>query len=270
MKRKNVLALIALVMVFALALTGCGKDDTPAEPDVLDQTWALSDWDLTATAWSSNNGANVVLTATPENHYKNVEASFVIRLEGEDVKSVPCEWDGNAYTATVDLNAADGYCYYLVMCDADGTQTVEFEVNTPGNPSNGKLINMEHSLEAYCHLSVTDSKLDGNRLTVTGGNAEIHLPLISQDGNPVAYNSASLVLSFAGEEVARQELTLPESQAEGIYEMDIKDITFDIPNMEDDQQLELKLEVSLADGQIFDAPGITWIYFDGQLLSAIG
>lgn len=267
MKRKSILALIALIAVFAL--TGCGKDKPAAEPDTADQTWALSDWDLSATAWSSNNGATVTLTAIPENHYKDVEASFVARLEGEEADSALCQWEEDRYTAELDLNAADGYCYYLVMRSPDGAQA-EFEVNTPANPSNGKLINMAYSLDAYCHMTVTGSSLSGSELTITEGTAEVRLPLITQNGEEVAITNASLVLFFAGAEVDRQTLTLPQSQSEGVYEPQVKDTTFQIPQLEDDQQLALQMEITLNDGQVLTAPGGTWIYSDGQMTVSVG
>ena len=73
MKRKNILAVIALVAVFAFALVGCGsKDKEPTAntaasvPEMsAGQELTLTSSTLTAATWSSPNGATVNLTATP-------------------------------------------------------------------------------------------------------------------------------------------------------------------------------------------------------------
>ena len=123
MKRKNILAVIALVAVFAFALIGCGsKDNEPTAntaasvPEMsAGQELTLTSSTLTAATWSSPNGATVNLTATPNGYAEGQSAAFIVRLEGEEAASVPCEWNGSAYTASADLNAADGYCYYDIV-----------------------------------------------------------------------------------------------------------------------------------------------------------
>ena len=142
MKRKNILAVIALVAVFAFALVGCGsKDKEPTAntaasvPEMsAGQELTLTSSTLTAATWSSPNGATVNLTATPNGYAEGQSAAFIVRLEGEEAANVPCEWNGSAYTASADLNAADGYCYYVLLTAADGTQT-EVAINTPTAPT---------------------------------------------------------------------------------------------------------------------------------------
>lgn len=269
MKRKNILVLIAVIAIFAMVLTGCGKKEAPeASVPAEEQVWGLNDWHLTAEAWSSNNGASVTLNATPETYYESVTATFVARLEGEEIASAPCTWDGKQYTAMLDLNAADGYCYYMVW-EAGETRT-EYEVNTPANPQDQRLINLEYALNAYCEMAVETSKLDGRKLTVTKGTAQIRLPLLSKDGNPVGFASTELVLSSEEEEIDRQSFPAPEVNAMGTYEVEIKDITFNVPELQDDQQLTVSVLITLTDGQVLTAPGGTWYYTDGQVVLAVG
>ena len=95
MKRKNLLAVIALVAVFAFALAGCGSDDkdaTDAAPSVPEmsagQELTLTSSTLTVTTWSSPNGATVNLTATPNGYAKGQSAAFLVRLEGEEAATM--------------------------------------------------------------------------------------------------------------------------------------------------------------------------------------
>lgn len=260
--KKQFPAVIALLVMTALILAGCGKS---APQEDLGLGLGLTDWSLDARAWSSNNGATVTLTATPLSYVKGQTAALSVRLEGEEVENVACEWDGKAYTAEADLNAADGLCYYVLL-SRDGGDSLEVEINTPANPSNEDIINMHTALEAFCHMAVTESSLAGNQLTITGGYAQIHLPVITRDGTAAVCEKAELVLRYNEEEVDRQSMTLGSD----LEDMEVAGVTFTIPSLEDDEQLTLTLEVTLADGQVLSAPGCTWFSSGGQLIPAVG
>lgn len=273
MKKIRTLALLTLLM---LALCACGKTEAPAEttaaPTVAPAPLApltLTEWTMSASTWSSPNGATVHLTATPAAYSDSQSAAFIVRLEGDDIENVPCQWDGTHYTASADLNAADGYCYYVTLTGADG-ETAEIAINTPAAPTNEAVINMETSLNTFCTLLVEASDADSKKLTITGGIAQIQLPRITNDGEAITCTDAVLVLSFNGAEADRKELKLPEPDPNGLYTLNIADNRFDIPAMEDDQQLTLRLDVTLSNGQILTDANGTWSYIGGQLVSAVG
>ena len=276
MKRKTLLAAIALIAVFALALTGCGSKDA-AEPTTMPGTAAaapaqelgLASWTMSATTWSSPNGATVHLTAVPTFYAEGQSASFVVRLEGEEVASVPCQYDGANYTASAELNAADGLCYYVILTAADGA-TAEVAVNTPTAPVDDALIDMASSLQSYCNLTVINSQAEGRKLTLTEGTAQIQLPRITNEGEQIVCGTAVLVLTFDGAEVAASELVLPEPDSAGLCEASIAGTTFEIPELQDDEQLQLRLDVTLSNNQTLTAPGATFFYNDGALLPAVG
>ena len=275
MKRKNVLVLAALLTALVMMLAGCGGDADETGPQestpaaVSEQSLGLTDWELTATTWSSPNGATVNLSATPNGYSDGDSAAFVVRLEGEEIANVPCEWDGSQYTAYAELNAADGYCYYVVLTGADGTRT-EVAVNTPTEPTDEALINMEASLNSYCNLVVSDCTFDGTWLAITDGQVEVQPPRITNAGQTITCAEAVLVLSLNGEEIGRTELELPEAASDGSVNMQLTGSSFQVPEMEDDQQLSLRLDVTLSNGQSLSAPGGTWFYNAGELLIAVG
>lgn len=271
MTRKTILVLAALVTAFALMLTGCGAKDagTTGAPDAVGGALGLASWEMSATTWSSPNGATVHVKAVPAAETKGQSAVFSIRLEGEEVETVPCTWDGTAYTASADLNAADGYCYYIIVTGADGAQE-ETAVNTPAALTDESLVNMETALNSYCQLLVESSDADSEKLTITGGFAQIQPPRIANNGEKVVCAEAVLVLSLDGQEADRKVLTLPEAGADGSYVLSVTDIRFDIPAMEDDQQLTLRLDVTLTNGQTMTDTNGSWTYIGGELVSAVG
>ena len=129
MNRKAICVVCAMLLIFAVSLSACGTKEpvagttagqTVPSAEVAAPELSLTEWSLSASTWSSPNGATIHLTAVPTRHAEGDSASFVVRLEGEEIASVPCSWENNNYTAEVDLNAADGYCYYVTLSGADG------------------------------------------------------------------------------------------------------------------------------------------------------
>lgn len=274
MKSIRFSALIAL-LVLALALSACGKEEaaptTEAIPveTTLPAPLTLTDWSLSASTWSSPNGATVHISAAPSRFLDGQTAAFVVRLEGEEAANVPCDWDGSRYTASADLNAADGYCYYMILTDTNGTVT-EVSVNTPTDPRDDALINLEDSLNSYCTVVVGSSSAADGKLTITSGEVQVQAPKINNDGQTITCSQALLTLSFNGEKIAKEALNLESTDDIGFYYLTLSDVTFDLPDMDFDQQLQLQLDVTLSNGQTLTAPGGTWYYSDSGLLSAVG
>lgn len=275
MFRKKCFTLIALLTVMSLLFTGCafGKSDKEADDTPASQSSAeilnLAEWNLSASTWSSPNGATVHLVATPAGYAKGQTASFVVRLEGEDVESVPCEWDGQHYTASADLNGDDGYCYYVLLTGSTG-ETAEVPVNIASSPVDESLINLASSLESTCSLVVESFTYDGSWLSVTGGSVNVQPPKLKNDGEAVTCVQALLSLTLDGQNAAEVELAIPEPDDDGNYTIALTDTSFQAPAMEDDQQLSILLAVTLSNGQVLTANGGTWFYNDGSLMMSVG
>jgi len=278
MKRMTILTIILSLI---LTLCACGSEKAPetapatAAPatvpaeNTVSEPLDLTGWDMSASTWSSPNGATIHISATPNQYTDGQSAAFIVRLENDEVANVPCQWDGTVYTASADLNAADGYCYYVALTAADGTIT-EVAVNTPNEPVNEAFINMESALLSYCALTVEESAFEGSKLVLTSGSAQVQVPTITDDGAAITCQKASLVLSFNGEELATAELPVTASPTAGLFEAKLSNISFDVPEMEDDQQLDLTLHAVLSNGQELSAFGGNWIYNAEDLLAVFG
>lgn len=281
MNKKRMCALMALILTAALILCACDKKaETPAsqEPAAQPATSAestsrelsLTESSLSVTTWSSPNGATVNLTAVPSEHDKGDSAEFVVRQGGQDVTSVPCEWKNNAYTASADLNGADGYGYYVTITGKDGS-LAEIPVNTPEAPVDETLINLASSLTSYCSLTLNDAALEGSDLTVLSGYALVQSPLITKDGENVACAQATLVLTLDGQEIGRTALTMAPGEADRSYDAAITDMSFTLPeSIVEGQQLVLRLDAVLTDGQTLTAQGGSWTVENGSIASAVG
>ena len=281
MNKKVLSALLAAAVV--LSLCACGKKaETPAStesetpaPTTASQENAgrelsLTEVSFSVTTWSSPNGATVNLTAVPNEHAKGDSAEFVVRLDADTVASVPCEWKDNAYVASAELNGADGYGYYVIITGKDGS-IAEIPVNTPEEPVDEALVNLASYLQSYCTLTLNDAALEGDNLTILSGYALVQAPRITENSDNVACAQASLVLTLDGQEIASMPRTMAPGETDRSYDSTITDMSFTIPgDLSDGQQLMLRLDAVLTNGQTLTAQGGSWTAQNGVVANAVG
>ena len=63
---------------------------------------------------------------------------------------------------------------------------------------------------------------------------------------------------------------MPAGESAGSYELTLEDVTFDMPKMKDDDQLDLWLEVTLSNGEAITSNGGSWFYSDDALNLMVG
>lgn len=276
-------ALLACISVSAL--TGCtkGTDNTATSEPVstvaetvaattpvsslahVENEGSLESWEMSAAVWSSSNGATVTFTGHPVAYEKGQSAAFVVRLDGAEVENVSCNWDGNYYTATVDLEAADGYEYECVIFPPQGVgehYTLSDSYDT--------LVYMKRSLDAYCNLYISDFKEENGNFVVTAGFASVQLPQLTTAGTTVSFQKAQLIFMLNGETIESKDLDLPQGEGQGSHESSLSNISFTMPQMDDDYQLDLMLVVTLNNGEELTANGGSWFYNNGALNMAAG
>lgn len=282
--RKTVLTkvlVIALAIAVMLCATGCGNkaleeenaalkaqiEELTARLAAYENKPALADYTLTGSAWSSNNGATVTLTAVPTYHDDSHTAALSVQLNGVEAEFVPCEWNGEAYTAAVDLNAENGYGYYFIITAADGNPT-RMELNTPNNITDDTLVYMKTALNAYANM-VMDSWEEKDGKLVVSGSIQVQMPRLTA-GDNTGYAGSQLILKCNGEEVDRKAVDLPEGEAIGSYESAVSNQQFTLPEIQSDAILELWLEVTLSNGQTVETCACTWASMDGTLMPSVG
>lgn len=232
------------------------------------ESGAIADWSLTGTPLLQGSGAEVTLTVVPTQYQEGQMVSFRVSLEGQTIASLYCDWDGTAYTGSVELDAADGYSYSLLLTEPNGDQDYR-ELNSPANPVDSTLVYMYSSLSAACFLSVEDWSISDNTLSITGGTAEIQLPLMSANEETISCSGINLVLQLDGEELERKSVMVPQT-AQTTFQVPLSHAEFAIPELEEGNQLDLWLEVTLSDGQTLHHSGSSWFCYEGELMQAVG
>ena len=297
-EKKNILSVIALVLAIAalavslLAYTKPAPEtlDCSAEIEALREHNALlqsqldaltgqlsgtsvggglDHWDLALTPWETGTGASVTLTAAPVSFEEGMTAALSVRLSSKEVSNTPCTWDGEAFTATVELAAEDGYGYYLILVDASGTKQ-QFALTSPENPVSDIPVYLASALESYCNLMV-DSWYDAEgMLTISLAYAQAQLPRLSAGGTMPTIQSAQLQLYYNGEPYSTRSITLEDGLGEGAYELTIAGAVLEMPEMAEDEYLDLYLQITLSDGQVITALGASWYCNAGGLFAVMG
>jgi hypothetical protein len=72
------------------------------------------------------------------------------------------------------------------------------------------------------------------------------------------------------EEISRQAVSLEVGEGTGSYEAALSGISFEMPAMEDDYQLNLWLEVTLNTGNTLSVSGGSWYRSNGELQLVVG
>ncbi len=281
-----------LAILTVLLSVGCGKENTTeyeqriselesenarlqAQIDSLtaqmnsDGYLYLTDWSLSAAVWEGSGGADITLTAIPSSYKDGMTADFVVYLDGQKVFSNACTWSGSNFTGRASLEAKDGYSYFCVLGDGD-EESSQILLASPDSPTEDALVYMHTSMNAYCNLFLGDWTSEDDMLTITGGYAQAQLPRLSESGANVGYRGARLVLQLNGMEIDSQNLTMVEGENEAGYEASISDITFTIPQLSSDDQLDLVLEVTLTTDAIIRTTGGSWYLSDGTLNLVVG
>ena len=294
MRRKNILSFVAVVLVLAMVMAGCGSKtadaDTPEQQiaalkqeneqlrsqiDTLTrqleslQSAILTDWSLNALASSDRTAATLTFIAVPASESEGQTLSLIVNLNGLEAESVPCTMDGSRYTATVELPAADGYSFYCLLTGPTGTMQ-QIPLITPDNPGDGSLINLGSSLSAYCSLFVDKWNYNDGKLTVENAYVQAQMPVISTGGDNVTPSSAALVFLHNGQELERKELTLNDGEGDGSFEATISGLSFATPKLEEDHHLDLELVITLSDGSTLSYDGCSWFVADGNLNPVMG
>lgn len=122
--------------------------------------------------------------------------------------------------------------------------------------------------DAYCNLLVESFREEGVNLILDKGYVQLQMPQATTDCLTV--RRAELVLMMDGSEMYQQDITLQEGEGEGGYETVLKNVSLPLPEMTEENQLDLVVEVTFSDGQSLRSPSASWYVEDGRLLLVAG
>ena len=280
MFKKNMITMIAvicaivslIVSIFAIGAAGKMKnqlDKLTADLNVLmvhsgaqPGGALLASWDLEPKVWEDGAGADITLTAVPAYYTEGMSAQLNVCF-GQEVNAVQCQWNGKAFTATASVPAADGYTYILVL---DGA---EVELASPANPAVYVPVYLASSMSYNCTLMINGWISEMNVLKLVDAHLQVNMPQLATEGG-AKIQSAALVMRLGTTEVSRKDVTMAEGEGEGSFELTLQNYEIALPKMQQNDQVDLWLEVTLTDGQILLSSASSWYLGEGGLYLVAG
>lgn len=223
----------------------------------------LSEYTLEAAAWEDMTGATVRFTALPNNTQAGDQAWLSVRLDGAEVANALCTMDGSAYTASIDLPAANGYSYYFQVVHTGGGSSQQ-----PLAEADHMCENLKSALSGSLYVDIPGYFIGGGRL---GISTQIYResPYLEALGTPVTWSRVELVLFLNGEELERLDmLEYTDGAMSGsmVWEQVDTDVSFAIPDLAEGDVLMLSIEADLSNGTTLDRPVADWtVEADGSM-----
>ena len=122
--------------------------------------------------------------------------------------------------------------------------------------------------DAYCNLLVEQFHSENVNLILDKAYVQLQLPQATTDCLTV--RRAELVLMMDGSEMYQQDITLQEGEGEGGYETVLTKTSLPLPELTEENQLDLVVEITFSDGQSLRSPSASWYVEDGRLLLVAG
>lgn len=213
-----------------------------------------------AQAWEDGTGADITFVLAPNSRQDGESAYVAVRRGDSQPQRFECEWDGSVYTATVSLQALDGYEYYFVAEPYTGTLQQRLE--------NTGVENVASCLKIQCYARC-GSWIQNGRLGITDYSIELSSPKISRSGD-VYLQNVEWIISRNEQELHREELLWKADVDITTYTSaaGTVDVRVDLPKPEEGDCVLISVEVELSDGSKDTVPVTEFTYLDGQWMEA--
>lgn len=231
----------------------------------------LSEYSFEVEGWQDLTGATVRFTAIPRTTRAGDQAWLSVRRDGQEVTSTMCTMDGGAYTASVELPAANGYSYYfqVVHTGGDSSQQVLTGAYDCANLATG--------LRGQFHPHFSQTKYNREVMTVTGLGLFFQEPYLMPEGEELSFRELTLLVTYDDGQVLRIPVVRDGvMDPDGTYVKNGWDLMwnqitldFEFPwEWKAGATAELSVEAVLSNGVTVEQPIMQWID-DGDGPSAV-
>ena len=145
--------------------------------------------------------------------------------EADFGKTIPLEF----HHALTGVRFKMGFeCYVQKIIITNIFSTMSVNLAAPGTPSIS---------DKKDYTFVINKKLKIGDFSRYAGKVELQVPSLTNQGETVSCQEAALVLMHNGQELSKQPVTLTETDVAHHYEAQLTDITFTVPELENEEKL---------------------------------
>lgn len=173
----------------------------------------LGSYSVAARAAESGAGGIVTFEGFLNRTQPGDQVWFTVRLDGQETAGVLCQNSGAAYTAEVELPAANGYSYQCLVVHQGGSSSVQMLEG-----AEDLAVNLAWGLEMQISADfVWETR--GKQLEIEACRLELKPPMLSAKGESAAWKQAELVFYQNGVELQRVSLQKYVEYLSGAGEM---------------------------------------------------
>lgn len=238
-----------------------------------EQSKLLSDYSFDLEVWTDVPGADVIFSAVPKSWTEGDSAYLTFQIPGENAIQADCKWDGAFLTATVPLEAKDGYQICLTIVHTDGSleQQVLYKYD---------IENLANELTVGCEVTWGTAKFRFKEalLEMEVVDGEVHVTRPGIAGSDIYFTAIDYILYQSSadgyREVARYNLYehIPITEEGVAYGPEIwcygKPI-FTVPDIQDGDGLELWVKAEMSNGMSAMEMAGSWAYNNGEFIAAV-
>ena len=196
---------------------------------------------------------------TPKVYQEDAEAYLSVRIPSWNAELIPCEWNGETYTAQADLPLMDGirYSFLLVTDGMFREQSLMdpdfyYSIDTLSNPALNCIFHLDPDSEQFGLVYPNDGHrwLDPELETYTF-RENLYSPRIFREKGRV-YQEILLILTLNGEVLMKESILEDFLRHSGGHPISSKpfpvDVSVALPELKYGDKLRLYLSVTMADG----------------------
>ena len=196
---------------------------------------------------------------TPKVYQEDAEAYLSVRIPSWNAELIPCEWNGETYTAQADLPLMDGirYSFLLVTDGMFREQSLMdpdfyYSIDTLSNPALNSIFHLDPDSEQFGLVYPNDGHrwLDPE-LETYSFRENLYSPRIFREKGR-GYQEILLILTLNGEVLMKESILEDFLQHSGGHPISSKpfpvDVSVALPELKYGDKLRLYLSVTMADG----------------------
>ena len=196
---------------------------------------------------------------TPKVYQEEAEAYLSVRIPSWNAELIPCEWNGETYTAQADLPLMDGirYSFLLVTDGMFREQSLMdpdfyYSIDTLSNPALNCIFHLDPDSEQFGLVYPNDGHrwLDPELETYTF-RENLYSPRIFREKGR-GYQEILLILTLNGEVLMKESILEDFLRHSGGHPISSKpfpvDVSVALPELKYGDKLRLYLSVTMADG----------------------
>ena len=237
-----------------------------------EQTKLLSDYTFDLEVWTDAPGADVIFSAVPKNWAEGDSASLSFQIPGEEAIRADCKWDGAFLTATIPLEAKNGYQICLTIRHADGSMELQMLYDY-------RLRNLASELTVICEVTWGTGEFSHKtgELELTMHDLDIHLArpgIAVEDNEKYFWKSVECTLyritPRGREAIGTIDLMKNDGEIQKSNQIWFTpNISFTIPEIADGDGLELWVKAEMNNGMSALEMAGSWAYNNSEFIAAV-